>query len=234
MKYIIAIFLATSIFYQSQVLTFKNQALRNSILKKYPEIDLNKDGKIQKNEADKVKKLSLMEENLQNVEDLKFFKNLERLVLTTNKIERLNFNGFNYLEELYIANNKLSELNIANMPSLKSLACGQNNLTKVSVKNCPSLESINMMNNQIQNLDLFPFTKLKYLAIQNNKLSRLDISKNLELQQIIINGNSIKQVDITKNLKLKMNNLYIDNNVKIQGTDEQMKNYKTAPKVIQN
>jgi Leucine-rich repeat (LRR) protein len=90
------------------------------------------------------------------------------------------------------------------------------------------------MNNQITAIDLKSFKNLKYLTIDNNKLKELDLSKNLKLEQITIDNNEISEIDISKNQNLIMHILYIDKNVKIIGTENQMKNYKPGPVVIQN
>ncbi|MGS0748499.1 hypothetical protein [Halpernia sp. GG3] len=55
------------------------------------------------------------------------------------------------------------------------------------------------------------------------------MSNNSKLIQFIIKGNQIAEIDITKNPNLKMNILYIDGNVKIIGTKEQMGKYSPAP-----
>lgn len=226
-------FLSFSIAY-TQELKFENPDLEKIVLKKYPEIDKNKNGKIENSEALSLKDLDLMKENLENANDIVFFKNLEYLSLTTNKLENLKIRDFKYLKKLYCARNNLTILEILNLPSLTEFACGLNKLTYVKIQNCPNIKSLNMMNNQITTIDLSPFKSLKYLTIDNNKLKQLDLSKNPNLEQIVINNNEIKEIDITKNQKLIMHILYIDKNVKIIGSENQMINYKPGPIIIQN
>nr|WP_315026327.1 hypothetical protein [uncultured Chryseobacterium sp.] len=212
----------------AQSIQFENPDLERSILLKHPEIDLNKNQKIEKEEAELVSKLDLMKQNLTNADDIKYFKNLESLSLTINGITKVKLSDFKKLKELYCARNKLVEFEISNMPLLKDLAIGRNELKTVSIINCPNIESINMMDNQINSFDFKPFKKLKYLTIDNNNFENLDLSNNPDLIQINIRKNNIKALDITKNLSLQMNILYIDSNVKITGTPEQIKNYKPA------
>jgi hypothetical protein len=215
----------------AQQLTFENPLFEQAILQKYPQTDSDKNGKIDKKEAEAIKELNLMSLNITNANDVKYFKNLQSLVLTSNNIEKFKLSSFRYLEGLYIAHNKLTEFEITDMPALNTLACGRNNLQKVVVKNCPNIESLNMMDNQIQEINLALFKKLKYLGVENNKLKILDLSSNPELIQISINNNQIDTIDITKNQKLKMHILYIDDNVKIIGTEEQMEKYKPGPRI---
>lgn len=212
--------------YETQDLVFSSKEFLQAVLKKYPEIDLNKDGEIQQNEAELVKELDLIDQNLKSAEDVNKFKNIEELSLSLNQIEKIKLDDFKYLTHLYCAGNNLKELEISNMPKLAVLACGVNLLAEVTIKNCPNITSLNIMDNQIKSIDLTQFKKLEGFVADNNKLEKLDISNNTELTQIIINGNDIKTIDITKNQKLKMNILYIDKDVDIIGTTEQMSKYK--------
>src|SRR5688500_18790469 len=103
----------------AQEIKFENPDFKNAILRKYPEIDLNNDKKIDREEADKVETLSLMEMNLINANDVKYFYNLKYLSLTINKIKEFKLENFPKLEVLYIARNELKNLKITNLPSLK-------------------------------------------------------------------------------------------------------------------
>ncbi|WP_312821989.1 leucine-rich repeat domain-containing protein [Epilithonimonas sp.] len=218
----------------SQDLKFENPDFEKAVLKKYPEIDSNHNGKIDKNEAEKVKELDLMGQNITNANDITLFKNLEYIVLTNNKIEKLKIENLSNLTKFYCARNNLKTLQISNLPKLEELGCGRNQINKVIIKNCPKIESLNLMDNQISDIDLKNFTKLKYLVVDNNKLTSIDLTKNPELIQITINKNHINKVDIRKNINLKMNILYIDENVQIIGNKNQMDSYKKAPTIISN
>jgi len=231
MKIISTVFLLVTAICSAQSLKFENSEFEKIILAKYPEIDSNKNNRIEQNEAESLEKLSLMETNLTNANDVRYFRNLTYLSLTINNIEEFIIKDFFKLEKLYIARNKLNKLEINNLPLLNEFACGLNQLTTVKIKNCPNILSLNMMDNQIKKIDLSQFKELKYLTIDNNKLESLDLSNNLDLIQITIDDNNIKTLDITKNQNLKMNILYIDNDVKIIGTSEQLSGYKSAVKV---
>ena len=79
---------------KSQNIEFKSEYFKNILLKKYPEIDINKDSNINIEEANKLKSVDLMEQNINDVQDLQHFKNLEYLSLTINNIKYLNLNDF--------------------------------------------------------------------------------------------------------------------------------------------
>ncbi|HCQ11794.1 hypothetical protein, partial [Flavobacterium sp.] len=72
LKYFILITLVITNFTSfSQTINFKDKYFKNCVFKKYPEIDIDKNGEINQLEADKVSKLSLMELNIENSEDIK-------------------------------------------------------------------------------------------------------------------------------------------------------------------
>jgi Leucine-rich repeat (LRR) protein len=218
----------------AQELKFESSDFEKLILTNYPEIDINTNKKIDSLEALKVEKLSLMEQNLESVQDIIYFKNLKYLSLTINKITEFEIDGFPNLEELYIARNNLTKFHISNLPSLTELAVGRNNLTEVQIINCPKIESLNLMDNKLEVIDVSQFKSLKYLTIDNNKLKTLDLSYNPDLIQFNIRLNLIKTIDITNNSKLKMNILYMDDEVEIIGSEEQLSKYKKAPVIITN
>lgn len=231
MKIISTAFLLITTVCSAQSIKFENPKFEKLVLAQYPEIDANKNNRIEQNEAESLEKLSLMKTDLTNASDVKHFKNLTYLSLTINNLEEFIIKDLLKLEKLYIARNKLKKLEISNLPSLSEFACGLNQLTAVKIKNCPNIVSLNMMDNQVKKIDLSQFKKLKYLTVDNNKLENLDLSNNLDLIQITINSNTIKEIDITKNQNLIMNILYIDDDVKIKGTREQLSRYKPGTKV---
>ncbi|SHK53118.1 leucine-rich repeat domain-containing protein [Epilithonimonas mollis] len=216
----------------SQVLKFENQYFEKAILRKYPKLDFNKNGKIDKKEAESLRELGLMSQNLTNVNDIRFFKNLEYLSLTNNKIEKIKIENFPNLTKFYCARNNLKTFQISNIPKLQELACGRNQITEVMIKNCPNIESLDLMDNQISNLDLRKFLKLKYLVADNNRLKELDLSNNPELIQITINNNDITRLDLRRNINLNMKILYIDDKVQIIGNKNKMNSYRRPPTVI--
>jgi Leucine-rich repeat (LRR) protein len=229
--FILITLLITNLNY-SQAIKFENPDFEKTVLTKYPEIDINKNGSIEYNEAQTISKLDLMKLNIKNADDIKHFKNLTYVSLTINEIVDFKLEGLQLLKELYIARNKLNNIQISNLPSLERFACGLNELTKVKISNCPNIVSLNMMDNTIQELNLKQFKKLKYLTVDNNKLKKLDLSNNPDLIQIAINKNEIETIDITKNQNLKMNILYLDEKVKIIGTENQLREYEVAPTIL--
>jgi hypothetical protein len=210
----------------SQNIVFEDKKFEKAIFKIEPKIDLNKDGIIQVSEAEKVAELNLMQNNISNAEDIKYFVNLRYLALTDNKLKSFNISGFTKLEELYCAKNRLTELNISNLPVLKRLAFGSNKLNNATLENLPNLESLDLFENNFSTIDLSGFSKLKYLSVNSNELVDLKINENKELIQFIAFENNLKEIDITTNKKLKLGICYYDDGVSIISNGKKMKNLK--------
>jgi len=213
-------------------LKFHDPKFEKAVLSIHPEVDANKDGRIDKAEAESVRQLHLLGQGLTTATDIRHFPNLETLAFSINEIREFKISGFKHLKGLYGARNQLATVEITDMPVLNDIAFGLNQLKGITINNCPDLESLNLMDNQIMELDLKSFPKLEVLTVDNNKLTAIDVSQNPELVQIVINGNNIAEVDVRNNPKLKMNILYKDEATKIIGTPEQMKTYSRAPVVI--
>lgn len=216
----------------NQTLKFDDPKFEKAVLAVHPDVDINKDGHIDKTEAEAVKELHLLEQGLTTATDIRHFPNLQSLALSINEIKELKISGFRHLKALYGARNQITTLEIKDMPALKDIAFGLNQLKGVTINNCPNVESLNLMDNQVTELNLKSFNKLEVLTVDNNKLTAIDVSQNPELVQIVVNGNNIAEVDVRNNPKLKMNILYKDEATKIIGTPEQRKRYTRAPVVI--
>lgn len=225
------ILIIVSVSVRAQTIQFKDTSLKKAILNYVPVIDLNRDSIIQLEEAEKVEVLNLMGKDIKGLVDISNFKNLKKLILTGNTIDSLSIDGLHQLEALYCAKASLRKVSLSNLPKLSDLALGMNNLTEIELKELPNLTSLNLMDNNLTAVNVSAFGKLKYLTISNNKISQLDISNNIELIQIIADNNRLSNLDITKSPNLKVDILYIDDSVKLTGTEEQLK-VNTAKPII--
>jgi len=222
LKIIFIILSVGSIQSYAQDLIFSDSNFFKAILNYQPSIDQNGDGIIQKNEAETVRELNLMDQHLTSIQDIYFFPNIKKLIVTGNDLVSVKLEGLDSLVKFYIAGNQLVSLELA-LPALKDLACGKNSLKTISLENLPNLEVFNCMANDLSELDLRSSKKLRSLNLSNNDFTQLDISQNKALIQLIIDGNPLKSLDITFNSALKVNLLYIDENVELIGTPEQLK-----------
>lgn len=222
MKYSILLFcLGFVISAKSQDLVFKDKNFECAVLEYVPKIDVNEDGKIQKQEADSVKKLSLMDKKIQFMDDAYLFPNLEYLVLTNNKIKEVRLIGFLHLKNFSCAANQLVFAEIKNMPELISFALNFNVIDSLVLDSIPKLESFSAEGNKLKHVDLTKYHNLKHVSLIDNELTELDSGKNPEIIQIRISGNKLTELNISQNLKLKTHILYVDPTVKLITTPQQ-------------
>jgi Leucine-rich repeat (LRR) protein len=208
----------------AQNLVFKDTNFLAAVVSHEPEIDLNGDGYIQKNEADSVRSLQLMEKGIDSMEDAYHFPNLEKLVLTNNEIMEVRLVGFSKMREFYCAVNKLIKVEVRDMPVLQDLALNYNkNLDSLSLKNIPSLVSLSAEGGRLGSVDVSIFPLLRYLSLSDNKLSAINISKNSEIVQVRISGNPLTELDIRFNPKMETHILYLDKTVRIIATESQLR-----------
>ncbi len=213
----------------SQEIIFKDSCFKIAILNHVPKIDLNNDGTIQIEEALLVKELNLYDKGITVIDDVKYFPNLVKLVITKNKLTEIKLESLEKLESLSCALNSITRFELSDMPNLKRLACGFNIISSLNLINIPNLESINFPENRLTEIDLSQFEKLKYLDLQDNLLKKLDLSNNIELIQINIEKNFIEELDIRKNIKLNIKIMYRDSKVVFIATPEQEEIIKVTP-----
>lgn len=129
--------------------------------------------------------------NLQNIEQLNYFKNfpkLSKLNLESNEIDTLDLNSFNnlkFLIEIVMDNNNLekidSEIFGPNLINLKTLRLSQNKIVEIqngAFKNLHNLEYLELSYNRLKSLgkDTFLGLKnLKELYISYNPFNNFDI-----------------------------------------------------------
>jgi Leucine-rich repeat (LRR) protein len=206
-----------------QNVVFSDSSFFRIILNYTPSIDVNNDGIIQLNEASEVRELNLKGLGLSSVEDIRFFPNLKKINVARNSLTSLKLENLDSLEELNVGGNKIVLLELKNLTRLRRVNCEVNSLERIIIENIPNLESFNCSDNQLVNLDISHLTKLKYFTAARNKLQTIDVSHNPELIQIVIDENDLTSIDISHNEKLQVNIMYIDSDVKIIGTSEQLK-----------
>lgn len=210
----------TSCFF-AQNISFVDANFEKAILDNDSIIDANFDGKIQKSEAEGVKSLHLMEKNITSIADIKHFPNIEKFVVTNNRITEIKLDGFNKLLEFHCAKNAITSLSVKNLPVLTKIGFAINQLERIELENVPNLISLYGFGNKLSEVDLTKFAHLKYIDLNHNQLTKIDISKNTELVQISIRSNPLTEIDIRQNVNLNVSIMYIDDNVKIIGNKDQ-------------
>ena len=111
------------------------------------EYDTDKDGKLTQEEADRVSHINVSKKNIQSLEGIKSFRNLQVL-------------------QCY--GNELTTLDVSGVKSLVNLDCSMNQLTSLNVSGCEKLTQLNCMNNQLSTLDLTTCPLVNTLYTRNN------------------------------------------------------------------
>ncbi|WP_431200229.1 hypothetical protein ACRQ5D_19485 [Mucilaginibacter sp. P25] len=111
MKYISYLVLAVVFVAQgvsAQQIVFKDQNLKSALLKRG--YDFNKNGEIEVSEIDTVANLNIAKSDIRLLDDLKYFKSLERVYAMSNQIANLDvFFDNNTIKEIYIGGNVLGK-----------------------------------------------------------------------------------------------------------------------------
>ena len=156
--------------------------------------DTNADGKITLSEADGVVELIVEDAGVQSLSGLEQFRNLKKIVATSNPIARLVLDGSSSIEEINIAFGTvpLREVSLTNLPALKVLFLndgayledGTSTAITSLTLDLPALEILNINCwHSLQNLDINKCTALReFYGCQLFNLKAVDFSglTNLE------------------------------------------------------
>ena len=171
------------------ILSFDSSHIKSKCVASY---DINGDGEISLSEANAVSVLNLDAYYVESYADLKYFRNLKILHITTkftpsaSSYRYLDLTYNTNLEELF-CNAYISSLNVSNNKKLRVLDCSNeyawNKITTLDVSNNPELIVLRCHGNQISSLDLSHNPNLVELYCwQSNKLlDVIDLSNNQKL-----------------------------------------------------
>ncbi len=177
------------------------------------DVDLNKDGKISVNEAQKVKGLDLYDYeaeepfNIKEMPEIKYFTALTHLTYpyeeeTPAQLTSLDLSKNMALEYLAYVGTQLTSLDLSKNTALTHLNCYDNQLTSLDLNKNTALTSLYCGNNQLTSLDLSKNTALTSLYCGNNQLTSLDLSKNTALTSLYCGNNQLTSLDLSKNTAL--------------------------------
>ncbi|MXP05133.1 MULTISPECIES: T9SS type A sorting domain-containing protein [unclassified Apibacter] len=137
------------------------------------------------------------------------WKNINSLkVLTQLNLNYKNYNGvfngnyFKNLETLYCTGNRLTTIDVTKNVNLKGLYCNSNQLKILDLSKNLNLIYLNCSSNQLTTLDISKNVNLKELYSYSNKLKSLDVSKNVNLMLLNIYSNQLTALDVSKNVNL--------------------------------
>ncbi len=157
-----------------------------------------------------VTEIDCSDSNITSVDELKYFPNLEHLVLLNNQIEHLNTRNNPKLERIAVASNQLTEIDVSQNPALEMLNVSKNQLTQLDISRNPLLERIYAYKMPIAELDTSHLTRLRDLGLSMHKLNELDVTHNPNLTSLNLTSGSLTTLDLSHNPKLGY--LYLSSN----------------------
>ncbi len=177
------------------------------------DVDLNKDGKISVNEAQKVKGLNLYDYeaaeqlNIKEMPEIKYFTALTHLVYaydeeTPAQLTSLDLSKNMALEYLVCDGTQLTSLNLSKNTVLTYLSCNYSQLTSLDLSNNTALTCLACDDNQLISLDLSKHAALRELSCAGNQLTSLDLSNNTALTYLYCEDNQLTSLDLNKHTAL--------------------------------
>ncbi|WP_408089101.1 leucine-rich repeat domain-containing protein [Chryseobacterium terrae] len=198
-KIITCLFMIAAIpFFSSQNLVFKDKNFEKAVVENF---DLNKDGFINKLEAEKTENLFLTDKGITSTDDLVYFKNIKMVFLDGNSISHISLKNLNKLGLFSCSGCKTSTFTAENLNVLTSLYLDNNQITDISLKSTSKIDQLTISLNQLKTIDVSNLPYLRKLSVEYNQIQKLDISKNMNLQTLNVTGNPLKETDIRKNTK---------------------------------
>lgn len=194
---ILFIFLA-NLFSHAQKLDFKDKNLEKTVIENY---DFNKDGSIDKGEAERVLNLFMVQKGITSAEDLVYFTNAKMIILDDNAISNVSLKGMNALQLFSCTGCKISTFKAENLKNLASLYLDNNLINTISLKELPRIDQLTISLNKLKTIDLSALKNLRKLNLEHNQIQKLDISGNPFLQTLNLGGNKIKETNIEKGSK---------------------------------
>jgi hypothetical protein len=203
-KYILLLTLL-SFFANAQNITFSDVNFKNALVNTNcvdndnngtgeADVDTNNDNEIQISEALVVTKLLVFNQNINNLNGIENFSNLQKLNCSGNNLTTLNFQNNNIITSLLCNSNQITTLILDNLPNLTELNCGYNLMQTVdlsttgfvqgSFSNNPNLQLVNLKNNVLNMCIVFPFpgsdyTCVMFLGCPALQLVCLDANENI-------------------------------------------------------
>lgn len=182
----------------AQKINFKDQNFEKAVLGNF---DLNKNGYLEKPEADLVTNLFLVQKGITSADDVHLFPNVKMIVLDDNTIPSVSVSGLTQLELFSCTGCKISSFKAEGLKKMTSLYLDSNLLETIFLKETPRIDQLTLSLNQLKTIDITALKNLRKLNVEHNKLQKLDISGNTALQTLNVGGTPLKESDIKKGTK---------------------------------
>jgi hypothetical protein len=129
--------------------------------------------------------------NIEKLDGLEYFINLETLYIDENKLTEVDLSQNTQLKTLYCGRNELTELDLSNNPNLEVLNCSSSLLTALDISHQPNLQTLICDDNQLSSLNIASNPTLISLDCHNNLLTALDVTQNPALASLDVRQNLI-------------------------------------------
>ena len=123
------------------------------------EQDYGSDGVLTETEIAEITYMDVSGAGIENLKGIGYFKGLEYLGCTDNKLTSLDVSGCSNLRMLYCSINKLTSLNVSGCSMLNWLYCNDNQLTSLDMSGCPELSLLYVYQNKIKDAAMDAFIK---------------------------------------------------------------------------
>lgn len=148
--------------------------------------------------------------------NLKTFPNLEKLILSSNGLQKLDIANNSKLNYLDISFNSIPKMDFSNNRDIKILNINNNRITFLELENLPNLQILDAKNNLFENLDFSNSKNLNALSLDNNDLKTLNIKngRNSFMTRVSVLENKINCIIIDNNFTPNPNKWFKDSNTK--------------------
>lgn len=178
--------------------------------------DTDYDGSLSTVELGLVTVISISTDNVETIEGIQFFTNLERLSCYASGSHTFGDGGYFYgsgklqsvdlskneaLVEFSCTDNQLTELDVSNNTQLVSLDCSYNHLTNLDISNNTLLQNLNISGNRISQINLNGLVVFRYDI--NHYMTHIDLSSCPDLIEFSsYGGGTLQTINTSNNPKL--------------------------------
>ncbi len=183
--------------------------------KKLIELGIDRDGlngEILDSTSEKITMLNLDNSNIQSLQGIEAFRNLQILSCRNNKLKQLNLSLNPYLTKLECDSNLLEEVNLGSNSNFTYLSISNNSFKNLSPNKLPKLNYLNCSNNNIETLVLSINSAIESLYCSNNKIRHIDLSFNKNIKNLDVSSNDLLSLNIHNSQNTKINLFNSKNN----------------------
>ena len=129
--------------------------------------------------------------NIQSLQGIEHFTNLNTLSLNGNPISELQLDALGQLRQLRCSQCGLKKLDVLPCQQLEEIVCSENLLDSVTVTGMPALSVLTLDGNRLRKLTLGDCPQLATLNLANNKLVAADLSGCQALCDVNVSENPL-------------------------------------------